>query len=94
MLCIEVDENQHKYYVKNDENKRYDDLFMDFSGKYIFIRYNPDKFVDKYGKSKYPMFATRMEVLEKALNKHIKRIESGENTDLVEIHHLFYDETI
>ena len=94
MLCIEVDENQHKYYVKSGENKRYDDLFMDFSGKYIFIRYNPDKFIDKYGKSKNPMFETRMEVLDTSLNKHIQRIEHGENVDLVEIHHLFYDETI
>ena len=92
MLCIEVDEHQHKKYVRQDENNRYDDLFMDFSGKYIFIRYNPDKFVDKYNKSKNPMFGTRMEVLENSINKHIKRIHNYENTDLVEIHHLFYDE--
>ena len=44
MLCLEVDENQHKYYIKSDENNRYDDLFMDFSGKYIFIRQNQDKY--------------------------------------------------
>ena len=63
-----------------------------FSGKYIFIRYNPDKYIDKLGKSKNPMFETRMEILEKSINKHIKRIENGENHDLVEIHHLLYDE--
>ena len=94
MLCIEVDENQHKNYVRQDEHNRYDDLFMDFSGKYIFIRYNPDKFTDKYGKSKNPMFDTRMEVLEASINKHIMRILNEENTNLVEIHHLFYDENI
>jgi len=76
MLCIEVDENQHKNYIKQNENNRYDDLFMDFSGKYIFIRYNPDKFIDKYGKSKNPMFDTRMEVLEASINKHIMRNEN------------------
>ena len=92
MLCIEVDENQHKYYIKEKEVERYNDLFMDFSGKYIFIRYNPDKYIDKLGKSKNPMFETRMEILEKSINKHIKRIENGENQDLVEIHHLLYDE--
>ena len=92
MLCIEVDENQHKYYIKQNEIARYNDLFMDFSGKYIFIRYNPDKFTDKYGKSKNPMFDTRMEVLETTINKHIMRILNEENTNLVEIHHLFYDE--
>ena len=92
MLCIEVDEHQHKNYIKQNENNRYDDLFMDFSGKYVFIRYNPDKFIDKYGKSKNPMFETRMEVLEASINKQIMRILNEENTDLVEIHHLFYDE--
>ena len=46
MLCIEVDENQHKYYIKEKEIERYNDLFMDFSGKYIFIRYNPDKYIE------------------------------------------------
>ena len=71
MLCIEVDENQHKYYIKEKEIERYNDLFMDFSGKYIFIRYNPDKYIDKLGKSKNPMFETRMEILEKSINKHI-----------------------
>ena len=91
-LCIEVDENQHKYYIKEKEIERYNDLFMDFSGKYIVIRYNPDKYIDKLGKSKNPMFETRMEILEKSINKHIKRIENGENHDLVEIHHLLYDE--
>ena len=44
MLCIEIDEDQHKSYVKYNKNIRYDDLFMDFAEKYIFIRYNPDKF--------------------------------------------------
>ena len=52
MLCIEIDENQHKYYIKQDDQDRYNDLFMDFSGKYILIRYNPDKFIDKYDKPK------------------------------------------
>ena len=94
MLCIEVDENQHKSYIKQNEEIRYDDLFMDFSGKYIFIRYNPDKFIDKYGKSKNPMFNTRMDVLEKSIDKHIDRILNYENHELVEVHHPFYDEDV
>lgn len=40
MLYIGIDENQHKNYLKYDENIRYDDFCSDFSGKYIFIRYN------------------------------------------------------
>jgi hypothetical protein len=94
ILCVEIDENQHKQYIKTSENVRYDDLFMDFSGKYIFIRYNPDKFIDKYNKSKNPFFEKRMDVLEHAINKNIERINNYENTELIEIHHLFYDETI
>ena len=65
---------------------------MDFSGKYIFIRDNPDKFIDKYGKSKNPFFDTRMEVLENTIDKHTLRTQAESNEDLVEIHHLFYDE--
>ena len=71
LLCVKVDENQHKYYINESETNRYNDLFMDFSGKYIFIRYNPDKYIDKLGKSKNSMFDTRMEVLEKSIDKHI-----------------------
>ena len=37
MLCLEVDENQHKYYIISDENNRYDELFMDFNVKCIYI---------------------------------------------------------
>ena len=43
-----------KMLVEKDEEIRYDDLFMDFSGKYIFILYNPHKFKDKYNKCKNP----------------------------------------
>ena len=93
MLCIEIDENQHKSYIKFDENIRYDDLFSDFSGKYIFIRYNPDKFKNKYGKMKSPTFDTRMTAFEHIINKHIQRIEHYENDELIDIDHLFYDET-
>ena len=92
MLCIEIDEDQHKKYIKKDEIIRYDDLFMDFSGKYIFIRYNPDKYKDKYNKSKNPMFNTRMEALENKINKHILRIQADGKDNLVDIHHVFHDE--
>ena len=56
MLCIEVDEHQHKKYIKYDEHIRYDNLFMDFSGKYICLGYNPDKSIDKYNISKIHFF--------------------------------------
>ena len=65
---------------------------MDFTGKYIFIRYNPDKYKDKFNKSKNPFFNNRMEVLEHVINKQINRIKNEDNIELLEIHHLFYDE--
>ena len=89
MLCIEIDENQHQGYDAQDEKNRYDNLFMDFSGKYIFIRYNPDKFkLD--GIVKNPQFEKRMEKLIELINKQIERIEAYNNTEPVEIIKLFY----
>ena len=41
---------------------------------------------------KNPFFETRVEVLEKAIEKHILRIQADDNDTLIEIHHLFYDE--
>ena len=40
LLVIEVDEYQHNRAAYANDDARYDDLFMDFSGKYIFIRFN------------------------------------------------------
>ena len=65
---------------------------MDFSGKYTFIIYNPDKFIDKYNTSKNLFFQKSMDLIENNIEKHIQRLEHGLNTDLFEIHHLFYNE--
>jgi hypothetical protein len=91
LLCIETDENQHKNYDKLDEEARYNDLFMAFGGKFIFIRFNPDKYKDKNGKSCNPMLVNRLPFLENEINKQIKRIENNENTDLLEVIELYYD---
>jgi hypothetical protein len=90
LLCIETDENQHKYYSKEDENARYNDLFMAYGGKFIFIRFNPDKYVED-GKSRNPMLVNRLPVLESEINKQIKRIEMSENAELLEVIELYYD---
>ena len=42
MLAIETDENKHSSYNKQDEINRYHDLFMVHTGKWIFIRFNPN----------------------------------------------------
>ena len=92
MLCIEIDENQHKYYDPQDEQGRYDNLFMDFSGKFVFIRYNPDQYKDAAGKNKNPRAGTRLQKLKEEIDRQTGRIENEENEGLVEILHLYYDE--
>src|SRR3972149_10779603 len=92
LLCIEIDEKQHRGYDKEDERNRYDNLYMDFSGKYIFIRYNPDPYKDKKGKKRNPHFETRMGRLKEEIEKQMERIEKGKNRELLEIIHIYYDE--
>jgi hypothetical protein len=92
LLCIETDENQHRNYDEKDEEIRYNDLYSVFSGKWIFIRFNPDSYKDSKGKRKNTLFNKRLEVLQEEINKQIQRIEKEENTELVEIIKLFYDE--
>lgn len=89
ILAIEIDEDAHRYYDAEDEAARYNDLVMDWSGKYIFIRYNPDAFI--LGENKFdPPFQERMETLLNEIEHQIQRIERGDNTDLLEIHKLYY----
>ena len=94
LLCIETDENQHKSYSKEDEEARYNDLFMAFGGKFIFIRFNPDKYKDKTGKSCNPMLVNRLPVLQSEINKQITRIENNENSELLEVIQLYYDQNL
>jgi hypothetical protein len=90
MLCIETDENQHKNYDKQDEIKRYNDLYLQFSAKFIFIRFNPDKYIQNRV-IKNTMIAKRLTKLKDTIDEQIKRISNNENKDLIEIVYLFYD---
>ena len=91
LLCIEVDENQHKRYSQKDEEIRYDDLFMLHGGKFVFIRFNPDPFTNELGTKKNPYMKRRMSYLQDEINKQIDRIKNEENNELLEIVYLFYD---
>jgi very-short-patch-repair endonuclease len=90
LLCIETDETQHKGYDKKDEEIRYNDLFMIHSGKFVFIRFNPDKYINKNNKSVNPMIYTRLPVLKEEIERQIERIKNEENTELLEIIKLYY----
>ena len=91
LLVIETDENQHKSYDKMDEETRYDDLYMAFSGKWIYIRFNPDKYINNKGVRKNSTIANRLYVLKDEIEKQMKRIENDENSELVERIYLYYD---
>jgi hypothetical protein len=92
LLCIETDENQHKNYHEKDEKIRYDDLFMLHGGKFIYIRFNPDKFKNKDGKFLNPMLYIRLPILKEEIEKQIERIKNEENIELLEIIKLYYNE--
>jgi hypothetical protein len=82
LLCVETDEFAHRGYDQKDEEIRYDDLFMVHSGKWIFIRFNPDgKGVD---------IEDKLTRLMDEIQIQMERIENEENTELVEIIKLFY----
>jgi hypothetical protein len=91
LLVIETDENQHKSYDQMDEESRYNDLVMAFSGKWVYIRFNPDKYVNKKGVNKNPMIASRLVELQREIKKQVERIQKEENIEMIERVYLYYD---
>ena len=103
MLAVEVDEGQHKgQSYRDDAEARYNDLTIAFGGKWVFIRFNPDSYIDAQGRRIKGFFdakgarrsseiARRMQALAECIDEQIKRIERGENDELLEEIFLFYD---
>ena len=83
ILAVETDEFGHRGYDQGDEEIRYDDLYMIHSGKWIFIRFNPDSNVSKTD------IEDKLTVLVETIWGSIDRIERGVNTELVEIIKLY-----
>jgi len=92
LLCVETDENQHKRHEDNYEEIRYDDLYMIHGGKFIFIRFNPDKYTNKDRITQNTQIEERLELLKDEIYKQMNRIKNNENHELLEIIYLFYDE--
>ena len=85
MLAVETDEFAHRRgYDAADEELRYDDVFMVFSGQWIWIRFNPD------GGGAAVDFEDKLEVLRVEIEDAIATIEAGLNEELVSIVKLFY----
>ena len=71
--------------VPTGQEIRYDDLYMIHSGKWIFIRFNPDDTRN----IKIDM-EDRLEVLLETMEEQIWRIENEKNIEPLEIIKLFY----
>jgi len=87
ILAIETDEFGHRGYDEYDEEIRYDDLYMIHSGKWIFIRFNPDTNVSKID------IDDKLDKLIETINDCIDRIDNEENENLVEIVKLYIENT-
>ena len=83
ILAIETDEFGHRGYDKKDEEIRYDDVYMIHSGKWIFIRFNPDDNVSKID------IRDKLDKLIETIEECTRRIAREENIELVEIIKLY-----
>jgi len=88
VLAIETDENAHVGYDKEDENIRYDDLFVVFGTKCIFIRFNCDTIREEHGAK--TSLEHKIQALLLCIGTQITRIRKNENTKLCDIMKLFY----
>ena len=81
ILAVETDEFGHRGYDQQDEDVRYNDLMMIHTGKWVYIRYNPDaKGID---------MEDTLPVLLETIKNQVRRIQDGQNTALVEIIRLY-----
>ena len=86
IIAVETDEFGHRSYDERDEEIRYDDLYMVHSGKWIFIRFNPDN-----TKTQQTDLDDRITVLLDVIKTQVERVMDNENTEPVEIIKLFYN---
>lgn len=89
VLAIETDEHQHQNYT--DEEIRYNDLYMHFSGKWIFIRFNVHSYKDNKNKFRLTTLYVRLKRLKEEIERQIERIHRDSNTEPLEVVKLFYD---
>ncbi len=80
ILCIEVDENQHKRYDPIDEEKRIMQIYENADRKLVFIRFNPDNYKQNGITKKTPL-KSRFPVLGDKIREMIDRIKNGNGYD-------------
>ena len=94
LLCVETDEFQHRGYSPQDEEARYNDLFMVHPGNWVFIRFNPDAYINHLGERVEDVLTERLRVLGRTVSEEIETIKRGSGGELVRIRHLFYDDGV
>ncbi len=100
VVIIECDENQHASYPHKCENTRMFNIGQMFGGTpVVFIRYNPDKYVDSNGVDHYPdqkdgrARRTRLVKVVQEIQTHLDEFvpTSPSKLALVRVCRLYYD---
>jgi hypothetical protein len=64
---------------------------MVHGGKFVFIRFNPDKYINRHNTKVNPYMKKRMARLSEEIIYQSNRIVEDHNDQLVDIVYLFYD---
>ena len=93
------DKNSNTIYLRlyspTCETNRYNELFTAYGGKWVFIRFNPDKYICKEKKMN-PRMSTRLPELKKMIDNTIEEIDKDvyhKSNELLHIKHLYFDTT-
>jgi len=93
IFAIEIDESQHKDRAVSYEEERYNDLAMDFTGQYKFLRINPDPF-KLGGKKQDPPFEELLATVVDKMSLLLPTLtlQRADSDPLMQVHHLFFDD--
>jgi hypothetical protein len=91
IIIIEVDENQHLYYDCSCQNKRIMELSQDVNFKnIIFIRFNPDEYLDMHGNKVNPCWIKTQTGLLKLNEKEFNHVKDLSIRYNCSAHRLFF----
>jgi hypothetical protein len=88
-VIVEIDENQHRYY--DCEINRILEITQSAGLPCIFIRYNPDKFVDSTGSKIAIITNSEREKVLVSWVKHAMETEPRNEVEFLRVVYLFYD---
>jgi very-short-patch-repair endonuclease len=87
IVIVEVDEGQHKQYEKNCEEVRMNNITYGFGIPTVFIRFNPDTYVEN-GKKHDSSIKVRISPLRGWIRRFIEKIPE----EMLTVKYLFYDQ--